>query len=158
MTRTLEGIISAEGRKLGIVVSRFNEQITERLLQGSLTAIRQCGGDLEKVEIVKVPGAFEIPLAAKYLAKSGRVEGIICLGAIIRGETAHFDYVASAAAGGVSQVMLETGIPISFGVLTTESIDQAVVRSGAKGGNKGWEAAVALFELISVIHTIKAER
>ncbi|HEY8346784.1 MAG TPA: 6,7-dimethyl-8-ribityllumazine synthase [Symbiobacteriaceae bacterium] len=151
MTKVLEGHLSAAGLRLGIVVSRFNEFITSRLLAGAEDAIRRHGGDLEQVQVAWVPGAFEIPLVAQKMASSGKVDAVICLGAVIRGATPHFDYVAGEAAKGVAHAMLQTGIPISFGILTTDTIEQAVERAGTKAGNKGYEAAVTAIEMANLM-------
>jgi len=154
MTKVLEGHLSAAGLRLGIVVSRFNEFITSRLLAGAEDAIRRHGGDLEQVQVAWVPGAFEIPLVAQKMASSGKVDAVICLGAVIRGATPHFDYVAGEAAKGVAHAMLQTGIPISFGILTTDTIEQAVERAGTKAGNKGYEAAVTAIEMANLMKVL----
>jgi 6,7-dimethyl-8-ribityllumazine synthase len=143
----IEGNLSCAGRSFGVVASRFNAFIVRQLLDGALDAIARHGGDLGAVDVVWVPGSYEIPLAAKQLALSGRYDAIICLGAVIRGATAHFDYVASGAASGISSVALEAETPVIFGVITAETIEQAVERAGTKLGNKGFEAAVAAIEM-----------
>ena len=152
----IEGLLVAEGRSLAIVAARFNEFIVRSLLRGALDAIRRHGGDPAAVDVVWVPGAVEIPLAARKLASSGRYEAVICLGAVIRGATAHFDYVAGTAASGVSSVALETGVPIIFGVLTTETIEQAIERAGTKAGNAGAEAARTAIEMASLMERLDA--
>jgi 6,7-dimethyl-8-ribityllumazine synthase len=147
----IEGNLSAEGRSFGIVASRFNDFVVKSLLEGAIDAIRRHGGDAESVDVVWVPGSFEIPVVARELALSGRFDALICLGAVIRGATAHFDYVAGGAAGGISKVALETGLPVIFGVITTESIEQAIERAGTKMGNKGFEAAVSAMEMADLM-------
>jgi 6,7-dimethyl-8-ribityllumazine synthase len=151
----IEGSLSAEDRSFGIVASRFNDFVVKALLEGAIEAIRRHGGDAEAVDVVWVPGSYEIPLVARELALSGRYDAIICLGAVIRGATAHFDYVAGGAAGGISNVALETGVPVIFGVITTESIEQAIERAGTKMGNKGFEAAVSAMEMADVMAKLR---
>ena len=142
--KTLEGMLSAKGLKLAIVVSRFNEFITSKLLGGAEDAIRRTGGNTDEVVLVWVPGAYEIPLAAQKLAESGKFDAVIALGAVIRGSTPHFDYVCAEAAKGVAQASMKTGVPVAFGILTTETIQQAVERAGTKAGNKGYDAAISI--------------
>ncbi len=151
----IEGNLSAKGRSFGIVASRFNDFVVKALLEGAIEAIRRHGGDAEAVDVIWVPGSYEIPLAAKELALSGRYDALICLGAVIRGATAHFDYVAGGAAGGISNVALETGVPVIFGVITTESIEQAIERAGTKMGNKGFEAAVSAMEMADLMAKLR---
>lgn len=146
----IEGSLSAEGRTFGVVAARFNDFIVKPLLEGSLEAIERHGGDLSSVDVAWVPGAHEIPLAAKKMALSGKYDAIVCLGTVIRGATAHFDYVAGGAANGIVSVSLETDVPIIFGVITTENIEQAIERAGTKLGNKGFEAAAAAIEMASL--------
>ncbi len=155
MARTLEGHLTARGLAFGIVASRFNEFMTSRLLEGALDALRRHGADEERITVVKVPGSFEIPLAAKRLAGSGQVDAVICLGTVIRGATPHFEYIAAEVAKGVAAAMLETGVPISFGVLTTDSLEQAVERAGSKGGNKGFDAACSAIEMANLLREMK---
>ena len=150
----IEGNLSAAGRSFGIVASRFNDFIVRRLLDGALDAIGRHGGDLASVDVVWVPGSFEIPVAAKRLALSGRYDAVVCLGAVIRGATAHFDYVANGSASGISSVALEANLPVIFGVITTETIEQAVERAGTKLGNKGFEAAVTAIEMADLMPRI----
>jgi 6,7-dimethyl-8-ribityllumazine synthase len=150
----IEGKLSAEGLKFGIVVGRFNSFITERLLEGAIDCILRHGGSKENIEIVKVPGSFEIPLTAKKLAKSGKYDAVICLGAVIRGSTPHFDYVANEVTKGIAQVSLETEIPISYGILTTDTIEQAIERAGTKMGNKGFDAAMVAIEMANILKSI----
>jgi 6,7-dimethyl-8-ribityllumazine synthase len=150
MPRTLEGKISAEGYRFGLVVSRFNDFISSKLLEGALDALKRHGGTEEQVLLVRVPGAFEIPLVAKKLAESGKVDAVICLGAVIRGSTPHFDYVAAEVSKGIAVVALDTKVPVAFGVLTTDNLEQAIERAGTKSGNKGWDAAVAAMEMVNL--------
>ena len=152
----IEGNLSAAERSFGVVASRFNDFIVRRLLDGALDAIRRHGGDPGSVDVVWVPGSFEIPIAAKRLALSGRYDAIICLGAVIRGATAHFDYVASGATSGISSVALEANLPVIFGVITTETIEQAIERAGTKLANKGFEAAVTAIEMADLLPRISA--
>jgi 6,7-dimethyl-8-ribityllumazine synthase len=152
----IEGNLSADGKSFGIVASRFNDFIVRRLLDGALDAIRRHGGDPGSVDVVWVPGSFEIPIAAKRLALSGRYDAIICLGAVIRGATAHFDYVANGATSGISSVALEADLPVIFGVITTETIEQAIERAGTKLANKGFEAAVTAIEMADLMPRIAA--
>ncbi|NPB09079.1 MAG: 6,7-dimethyl-8-ribityllumazine synthase [Thermodesulfobacteria bacterium] len=149
--RVIEGDFRGEGLRFGIVVGRFNSFISKKLLEGALDALTRHGVDPARVEVVWVPGSFEIPLAAKKMASSGKYDALICLGTIIRGATPHFDYVAAEASKGIAQVMLETQVPISFGVLTTETIEQAIERAGTKAGNKGFDAAMAALEMANLI-------
>jgi len=154
MTKTFEGNISAEGLRFAIVVSRFNEFISSKLVGGTLDALQRHGAKEEQIALVKVPGAFEIPMTAQRLARSGNYDAIICLGAVIRGATPHFDYVASEVSKGIAQVALETGIPVAFGVLTTDSLEQAIERAGAKSGNKGWDAAMSAMEMVNLFKSM----
>ena len=147
----IEGNLSAAGRSFGIVASRFNDFVVKALLEGAIEAIRRHGGVAEAVDVVWVPGSYEIPVVARELALSGRYDALICLGAVIRGATAHFDYVAGGAAGGISNVALESRVPVIFGVITTESIEQAIERAGTKMGNKGFEAAVSAIEMADLM-------
>jgi len=147
----IEGNLSAEGRTFGIVASRFNDFVVKALLEGAIEAIRRHGGDTGAVDVVWVPGSYEIPVVARELALSGRYDALVCLGAVIRGATAHFDYVAGGVAGGISKVALETGVPVIFGVITTETIEQAIERAGAKMDNKGFEAAVSAMEMADLM-------
>ena len=147
---TIEGMLSAQGLKLAIVVSRFNEFITSKLLGGAEDAIRRTGGNPDEVVLVWVPGAYEIPLAAQKLAEGGKFDAVIALGAVIRGSTPHFDYVCAEAAKGVAQATIKTCVPVAFGVLTTENIQQAVERAGTKAGNKGYDAAMSAIEMANL--------
>lgn len=148
--KTLEGKLVAEGLKIGIVVARFNEFITSKLLSGAEDTLVRHGASSDDITVAWVPGAFEIPLIAKKMAKSGKYDGIICLGAVIRGATSHYDYVCNEVSKGVALVNMETEVPTAFGVLTTENIQQAVERAGTKAGNKGSDAAMAVIEMINL--------
>jgi 6,7-dimethyl-8-ribityllumazine synthase len=152
--KTFEGKLIAEGLRFGIIVGRFNEFIGGKLLSGALDAISRHGGSDDDVDLVWVPGAFEIPVVAKKMAKSGKYDAIICLGAVIRGATPHFDMVAGEVTKGIALVGLETGLPVVFGVLTTDSIEQAIERAGTKGGNKGFDAAVTAIEMANLLKQI----
>lgn len=151
----IEGKITAEGRSFGIVASRFNDFVVKALLDGALEAIRRHGGDVGAADVVWVPGSYEIPVVAREMALSGRYDAVICLGAVIRGATAHFDYVAGGVASGISSVALETGVPVIFGVITTETIEQAIERAGTKMGNKGFEAAVSAMEMADLMPKVR---
>lgn len=155
MPRTIEGRLEGQGLKFAILVSRFNSFITDRLLAGALDALSRSGCDPEDIEVVKVPGSWEMPVVAAELARQKRHDGIICLGAVIRGETPHFDYVAGEAAKGLGQVALQTGVPIAFGVLTTNTLEQAIDRAGAKSGNKGFDAAMTAIEMGRLMRTLR---
>lgn len=153
----IEGNLMAAGRSFGVVAARFNEFVVKPMLDGALNAIIRHGGDLESVDVAWVPGSYEIPLAAKQMALSGRYDAVICLGAVIRGSTAHFDYVAGGAANGIASVSLETNLPIIFGVITTETIEQAIERAGTKMGNKGFEAAVTAIEMADLMPRLSGQ-
>ncbi|WP_423407885.1 6,7-dimethyl-8-ribityllumazine synthase [Heyndrickxia sp. MSNUG] len=155
MNRTFEGNLVGTGLKVGIVVGRFNEFITSKLLGGALDALKRHGVEENSVDVAWVPGAFEIPLIAQKLAKSGKYDAVITLGTVIRGSTPHFDYVCNETAKGVSSTALNTGIPVIFGVLTTDTIEQAIERAGTKAGNKGWEAATAAIEMANLVRDIE---
>lgn len=150
----IEGMLTGRDRRFGIVIGRFNEFIGGKLLEGALDALRRNEVVAKDISTVWCPGAFEIPLLAKKIAQSGRFDAVICLGAVIRGSTPHFDYVAGEAAKGIAQVSLETGVPIAFGVLTTDTIEQAIERAGTKAGNKGFEAAMTAIEMADLIQHI----
>lgn len=154
--RVFEGKLLAKDLRFGIIISRFNDFIGERLLGGALDALKRSGADEENIDVVKVPGAFEIPLLAKKAAQTGRYDAVICLGAVIRGATPHFDYVAAEVSKGIANVALDAGVPISFGVLTTDTLEQAIERAGSKSGNKGWDAAVAAIEMANLIKQLTA--
>lgn len=155
MSAIYEGHLVSKGLKYGIVVGRFNEFITSKLLGGALDALKRHGAEEHEIEIAYVPGAFEIPFIAQKMAESGKYDAVITLGAVIRGSTPHFDYVCNEAAKGVAAVGLKTGVPTIFGVLTTDSIEQAVERAGTKAGNKGWEAATAAIEMANLTRSLK---
>jgi len=150
MAKQYEGKLTAQGLRFGLVVSRFNELITNRLLSGAMDCLKRHGAEEEDIEVAWVPGSFEIPLAAKKLAESGRYQAVICLGALIRGATPHFDYIAAEAAKGVAKVGLDSGLPVIFGVITADTIEQAIERAGTKAGNKGWDAALAAIEMANL--------
>ena len=150
-----EGNLSAAGQKIGIVAARFNEFITSRLLGGAEDSFIRHGGEAENLEVAWVPGSFEIPLIAKKMAQSGKYDAIVCLGAVIRGATPHFDMVAGEATKGIALAGLETGVPVIFGVLTTDSIEQAVERAGTKAGNKGFDAMTTAIEMVNLVRTME---
>lgn len=150
----IEGNLNASGHKYAIIVSRFNSFITERLLEGAMDCIARHGGDSGKVDIIRVPGAFEIPILAQKVASSKKYDALICVGAVIKGQTSHFDFVASESSKGVAHVALSTGVPVIFGILTTSSMEEALDRAGAKNGNKGWDAALAAIETVNLIKQI----
>lgn len=157
MPRYLEGGLDAAGLRFAIVVGRFNSFVTERLLEGALDAIRRHGGDVDAVEVLRVPGSWEMPVVAAELARTKRADAVICLGAVVRGETPHFDYVAGNAASGLASVAAETGVPIAFGVLTTNTMDQATDRAGGKSGNKGWDAAMTAIEMVRLLRSLREQ-
>ena len=154
MVTYLEGHLQGKGRKIGIVVARFNSFISERLLEGAIDSLVRSGVATEDIVVARVPGAFEIPLIAQKMARSGRHDAVLCLGAVIRGATPHFDFVAGEVAKGTAQVMLDAGIPVLFGVLTTETIEQAIERAGTKAGNKGSDVAIAALEMINLLDQV----
>ncbi|MCK4838103.1 MAG: 6,7-dimethyl-8-ribityllumazine synthase [Desulfobulbaceae bacterium] len=151
MAKYIEGKLTGDGKKFGIVVARFNSFIAERLLEGALDSLIRSGVSDDDIEVARVPGAYEIPLVAQKMVKSGRFDAVICLGAIIRGATPHFDFVANEAAKGIAQVSMDSGVPVMFGVLTTDNIEQAIERAGTKAGNKGSDCAVAALEMINLL-------
>jgi 6,7-dimethyl-8-ribityllumazine synthase len=155
MPKTIEGHLNAAGLRFAIVASRFNSFICERLLAGALDALNRSGAAPDQIDIVKVPGSWEIPLVASELARQHRYDAIVCLSAVIRGETPHFDYVASEAAKGVASAAAETGVPIAFGILTTNTLEQAIDRAGAKGGNKGFDAAMTAIEMANLLRALR---
>ncbi len=152
--KIIEGEIQAQGLKFGIVVSRFNDFITSKLLDGAIDALIRHGAEDYNIDVVRVPGSFEIPLIAKKLALKGSYDAIICLGTIIRGATPHFEYVASEVAKGIAMTSLETGVPVAFGVITADTIEQAIERAGSKSGNKGWDAAITAIEMAQVLRKL----
>ncbi len=155
MGKTLEGKLDARNCKFAIVVSRFNDFIVNRLLGGAMDALLRHGAEESQVDVVKVPGSFEIPLAAKKAGATGKYDAVICLGAVIRGATPHFDYVAAEVSKGIALIGLESELPVTFGILTTDNIEQAIERAGSKSGNKGWDAAVSAIEMINLLKQFK---
>lgn len=153
----MEGQLTARGLKFAIVVSRFNSLVTQRLLDGALDALRRHEADENAITIAWTPGSFELPLVAQKLAKTGKFDAVICLGCIIRGDTPHFEYVASETAKGIAQVMLDTGVPVVFGVVTADNLEQALERAGAKAGNRGFDAAMTAMEMANLLRRIEAE-
>ena len=154
MPKIIEANLQAEGKKFALVVSRFNDFITDKLLGGAVDGLLRSGARDKDVEIVKVPGAFEIPLMAKKMAATGRYNAVICLGAVIRGTTPHFEYVSAEVSKGIANVGLESEIPVIFGIVTTDTIEQAIERAGAKAGNKGWDAAITAIEMANLIEVV----
>jgi len=154
MPQVIEGQLSARGKSFGLIVSRFNDFISERLQNGAIDALKRNGADESDITIVKVPGAFEIPLIAQKMASSEKYDAIIAIGAVIRGATSHYDYVCAEVSKGIASVSLNTGTPILFGVLTTDTIEQAIERAGSKAGNKGFEAAMAAIEMVNIMDNI----
>ncbi len=154
MPKIVEGKLDAKGLRVGLLVSRFNSFISDRLVEGAIDALLRHGAEKEDILIVRVPGAFEIPPAAKQMVQSGRFDAIVCLGAVIRGATPHFDYVSAEVTKGVASVSMESGIPVAFGVLTTDSIEQAIERAGSKAGNKGFDAAMAAVEMANLYRSL----
>jgi len=150
----IEGNLIATDLKIAFVVARFNEFLCERLLEGALDTLARHGGNKDEATVLRVPGAFELPLAAKKLAEGGKFDAVVCLGAVIRGETSHYDYVCANASSGIASASLETGVPVSFGLLTTETIEQAIERSGSKVGNQGRYATECAIEMARLIHQI----
>lgn len=155
MPKVVEGQLSAEGFRFAIIVSRFNDFICSRLMEGAMDALLRHGCDEEKIFIIKVPGAFEMPLVAKKLAQGGLYDAVICLGAVIRGATPHFEYVAAEVSKGIASVALESDIPVTFGVLTTDNLEQAIERAGSKSGNKGYDAAMAAIEMVNLFKELQ---
>lgn len=149
--KIIEGELQAKGLKFAIVVSRFNDFITAKLLDGAMDALVRHGANKDDIDVAKVPGSFEIPLAAKKLASKGTYNAVICLGAVIRGATPHFEYVSAEVSKGVASASMETGVPIAFGVITSDTIEQAVERAGTKSGNKGWDAAITAIEMAQLL-------
>lgn len=154
MANIIEGFVSAKGLKFGIVVARFNEFITSKLLGGALDTLHRHEGNDDDIDVAWVPGAFEIPVVAKKMAESGKYDAVICLGAVIRGSTSHYDYVCNEVSKGVAQVGMQTGVPTIFGVITTENIEQAIERAGTKAGNKGVDGAMAAMEMANLLKKI----
>ena len=155
MVKVIEGVLSAEKMKTAIVVSRFNDMVTKELLEGAIDCLKRHGAIEDDIHIHWVPGAMEIPRIAKAVANSKKYDGVICLGAIIRGATPHFDVVAAESSKGVARLSMDSEVPVIFGILTTDSIEQALERAGTKSGNKGWDAALNMIEMANLIRTIK---
>ena len=155
--RTFEGDLTANGLRFAIIVSRFNSFITDRLLAGAMDAIQRSGGQDAAVDLVRIPGAWEFPITVRAVAAAKKHDAIICLGAVIKGDTPHFDYVAGEAAGGIGAASAELGIPVAFGVLTTNTVEQAVDRAGAKSGNKGFDAAMTAIEMANLLRNLRTE-
>jgi 6,7-dimethyl-8-ribityllumazine synthase len=154
MVKSIEGKLKAEGLRFAIVASRFNDFISRRLIDGATDALLRHGADEKNIEIVRVPGSFEIPLVAKKVANTRKYDAVICLGTVIRGATPHFEYISAEVAKGIAQVSLESEVPVAFGILTTDNIEQAIERAGAKSGNKGWDAALSAIEMANLLKEI----
>jgi 6,7-dimethyl-8-ribityllumazine synthase len=154
MSQVLEGALRADGMRFAIVASRWNDLIVSRLVGGAEDALRRLGAQADAVTLARVPGSFEIPLAAKRLAESGRYDAVICVGAVIRGETPHFDYLAAEVTKGIASASMETGVPISYGIITANTVEQAIDRAGVKAGNKGFEAAMSAVEMVNLLRAI----
>ncbi len=155
MVKIFEGKISAEGFRFAVVVSRFNDFISSKLVEGAMDALKRHGANDEQISLVKVPGAFEIPVTARRLVESNKYDAVVCVGAVIRGSTPHFNYVAAEVSKGIALVALESKIPVTFGVLTTDNLEQAIERAGSKVGNKGWDAAIAAMEMVNLFANLK---
>ncbi len=155
MKKIIEGHLNSKGMKIAVIGGRFNELITSKLIDGAEDCFIRHGGEENNLSLVWVPGAYEMPLIAKKLAESGKYDAVVCVGAVIRGGTPHFEYVSSEVAKGIASVSLETNLPVIFGVLTTDSIDQAIERAGTKSGNKGWNAMLGAIEMVSLFKTLK---
>ncbi|MDI6756238.1 MAG: 6,7-dimethyl-8-ribityllumazine synthase [Thermodesulfobacteriota bacterium] len=158
MPKVVEGKLNAKGMKFGIVASRFNDFVCERLLAGALDALIRNGADEKDIEILKVPGAFEIPQVARKMTLSKKYDAVICLGAVIRGATPHFDYIAAEVSKGVAMIGMESEVPVAFGVLTTDNLEQAIERAGSKAGNKGWDAALSAIEMANLYQEMKEKK
>ncbi len=152
--KTVEGKLDATGLKTAVIASRFNDFITEKLIEGAMDCLVRHGADRDNVTVIRVPGSFEIPLAASRAARSGNYDAVVCVGALIRGQTPHFDYIASEVTKGIAQVSLDSGVPVTFGVITADTLEQAVDRAGAKAGNKGFEAALGAIEMADLLGQI----
>jgi len=155
MVQTLQGHLNAQNRKFGLVISRFNEFISHKLLDGAMDCLLRHGADEKNISVYWVPGSFEIPLLAQKIASSGKFNAIICLGVVIRGDTPHFEYVASEVTKGIAQVSLHTGTPVAFGIITADTIEQAIERAGTKSGNKGWDAALSAIEMADLFKKLE---
>jgi len=154
MTRIIEGKLDASGLKFGLVVGRFNSLISDRLVEGAIDALVRHGAEKQDIHLARVPGAFEIPMTARKMIETKKYDAIICLGAVIRGSTPHFDYVSAEVSKGIASVSLDSGVPVAFGVLTTDNVEQAIERAGTKAGNKGFEAAVSAIEMVNLFREI----
>ena len=154
MPKILEAKLNAEGKKFALVASRFNDFITDRLVSGAVDALVRCGAKDEEIDLVKVPGSFEIPLVAKKMAEKGAYHAVVCLGAVIRGATPHFDFVGAEVSKGIAMASMETKVPVIFGIITTDTLEQAIERAGTKAGNKGWHAAIAAVEMANLIEIV----
>jgi 6,7-dimethyl-8-ribityllumazine synthase len=154
MPNVIEGRLLGEGKKFALIASRFNDFITDKLVGGALDALVRSGVDDDDIDLLKVPGAFEIPLVAKKAVATGKYDAVICLGAVIRGSTSHYDYVCAEASKGIAQVSMDSGIPVIFGIITTDTIEQAIERAGTKAGNKGWSAAISALEMANLMDTL----
>ncbi len=155
--RVLEGKLNASDKRFGLVVSRFNEFLTDKLVSGAIDCLSRHGAEMKDISVVYVPGAFEIPYAASKLAQSDDYDAVVCLGAIIRGDTPHFDYISNEASKGIAKIALESGKPVIFGLVTADTLEQAIERSGTKAGNKGWDAAEAAIEMVNLYSSIEAK-
>lgn len=155
MPKVVEGSIIGKGLRFGIVVSRFNDFISDKLLDGAVDALTRSGAKGEDIEITKVPGSFEIPLVAKKMAQTGKYDAIICLGAIIRGATPHFEYLSAEVTKGIAQISLDLIFPIAYGIITSDNLEQAIERAGTKSGNKGWDAALSAIEMVNLFKNLK---
>lgn len=153
--RHIEGKLEAAGLKVGLIVSRFNSLFTDKLLEGALDCLRRHGGEEDNLTVVRVPGAFEIPYVAARMAESSKYDTVICLGAIVRGDTPHFDYIATESSKGIAHVSLETGVPVVYGLVTADTLEQAIERSGTKAGNKGWDAALSAIEMVNLYRAME---
>ncbi len=154
MPKILEAKLNAEGKKFALVVSRFNDFITDKLVSGAIDALVRCGAKDDEIDLVKVPGSFEIPLVAKKMAEKGVYHAVVCLGAVIRGDTPHFDFICAEVSKGIALASMETKVPVLFGIITTDTLEQAIERAGAKAGNKGWHAAIAAVEMANLIEVV----
>ncbi len=155
MYSTYEGKLDATGLRVGLVVTRFNDLLTDKLLEGAVDCLIRHGADEKNISVARVPGAFELPYAAARMVKTGKYDTIICLGAVIRGDTPHFDYIASEASKGIARLALDSGIPVMFGLVTADTLDQAIERAGTKAGNKGWDAALAAIEMVNLYRSME---
>ena len=152
--KVYEGKLDAQGLTFGLIVSRFNNFLTDKLLEGAIDCLKRHGAEEAKLSVAYVPGAFEIPYAASRMAKSGNYDAVVCLGALVRGDTPHFDYIANEASKGIARIALETGVPVIYGLVTADTLEQAIERSGTKAGNKGWDAAEAAIEMVNLYKDI----